>query len=217
MRGEGNLWQKYKIFKQQLEQQQDIVKVTASTCLPVGGMINEWGKLDWKDRDPEEAFGMNHMAVDADFLETFKIELIDGRFFSDDLLADKRNFVLNEAAVKATKLQSPVGERFRLFDRRGQIIGVVKDFHFDSLHNEIRPLVFHMMPYSYWAYRHIIFVRIKSSEVRKTLASVEKLWNKHVPEYPFEFHFLDSSMEALYSSEQQLRTILRYFTFVSLC
>jgi ABC-type antimicrobial peptide transport system permease subunit len=216
MRGKENLWQKYKILKQELEQQQDIVKVTASTCLPVGGMVNEWGQLGWKDRDPDEAFGISHMAVDSDFLEAFKIELIDGRFFSDDILSDKQNFVLNEAAVKATKLQSPVGERFRLLDRRGQIIGVVKDFHFDSLHNEIGPLVLHMMPYSYWAYQHLIFVRIKSSEVRKILASVEKLWNKHVPEYPFEFHFMDSSMEALYSSEQQLRTILRYFTFVSL-
>ena len=216
MRGDRNLWQKYKIFKQELEQQQDIVNVTASTCLPVGGMINEWGQLDWKDRDPEEAFGMNHMAVDADFLETFEIELADGRFFSEDLLSDNQNFVLNEAAVKATKLQSPVGERFRLFDRRGQIIGVVKDFHFDSLHEEIGPLVLQMMPYSYWAYRHIIFVRIKWSGVRKTLASMEKLWNKHVPEYPFEFHFMDSSMEALYNSEQRLRTIVRFFTFVSL-
>ncbi|MBN2246846.1 MAG: ABC transporter permease, partial [Candidatus Aminicenantes bacterium] len=216
MRGEENLWQKYKIFKQELEQQQDIGKVTASTCLPVGGMIEEWGQMDWKDRDPEERFGMSHMAVDSDFLETFQIELIDGRFFSDDLLSDEQNFVLNEAAVKATKLQSPVGERFSFLERKGQIIGVVKDFHFDSLHTEIEPLVLQMMPYSYWAYRHLIFVQVKSSEVRKTLATLEKLWKKHVPEYPFEFHFLDSSMESLYSSEQRLRTILRYFTFVSL-
>ena len=216
MRGTGNLWQRYNTLKQELEQKQDIVKVAASTCLPVGGMVNEWGQMDWKDRDPKERIGMSHMAVDADFLETFKTELIKGRFFSEDLLSDKQNFVLNEAAVKATKLQSPIGERFRLLDKTGQIIGVVKDFHFDSLHNEIGPLALHMMPYSYWAYEHIIFVRIKSSEVRKTLTSIEKLWNKHVPEYPFEFHFMDSSMEALYSSEQQLRTIVRYFTIVSL-
>ena len=216
MRGEGNLWQKYNTFKQELEQQQDVVSVTASTCLPVGGMINEWGQMDWKDRDPESPFGMNHMAVDPDFLEAFKIELLDGRFFSENLLSDKQNFVLNESAVKATKLQTPVGERFRLLERRGQIIGVVKDFHFDSLHNEIEPLVLQMMPYSYWAYQHFIFARINSSEVRKTLASVEKVWSKYMPEYPFEFHFMDSSMEALYSSEQRLRTILRYFTIISL-
>jgi len=216
MRGEGNLWQKYNTFKQELEQQQDIVNVTASTCLPVGGMINEWGQMDWKDRDPESTFGMNHMAVDPDFLEAFKIELIDGRFFSENLLADRQNFVLNEAAVKATKLQSPVGERFRLLERIGQIIGVVKDFHFDSLHNEIEPLVLQMMPCSYWAYQHFIFARINSSELRKTLASVEKVWSRQVPEFPFEFHFMDSSMEALYSSEQRLRTILRYFTIISL-
>ncbi len=216
MRGEGNLWQKYEIFKQELEQQHDIISVTASTCLPVGGMIEEWGQLDWKDRDPEERFGMSHMAVDADFLETFQIELIEGRFFSDDLLSDNQNFVLNEAAVKATKLQSPVGERFRLLERTGQIVGVVKDFHFDSLHTEIGPLVLQMMPYSYWAYQHLVFVRIKSSGVRKTLASIERLWDKHVPEYPFEFHFIDSSMETLYGSEQRLSAMLRYFTFVSL-
>ena len=156
LRGEGDywhtypaalLWNRYQQFKSALMEDPSILHVTSSTNLPFRNLGNEWGQLDWRGRDEKkDRFGMWHMAVDADFLETFKIELIQGRFFQSHRIADTLNFVLNEAAVKAIGLESPVGEGFRLLRRRGRIIGVVRDFHFSSFRREIEPMILQMMP-----------------------------------------------------------------------
>jgi putative ABC transport system permease protein len=142
--------------------------------------------------------------------------MIEGRFLSDEFPSDSQNFILNEAAVKAAGLNSPVGKRFRLLDKTGKIIGVIRDFHFAPLHNEIAPLVIHLMPYQYWMYRNYVFVRIGSENVSQTIASIQKMWDKAIPGYPFEFHFLDDTIDARYKSEQRLEAILRIFTFLAI-
>ena len=179
-------------------------------------MGSEFGQLDWEGKDPEYQVEMVHMAVDFHFLETFQLEMIDGRFLSDEFSSDSQNFILNEAAVKATGLESPVGKRFRLLDKTGVITGVIKDFHFAPLHEEIEPLVIHLMPYQYWMYRNYVFVRIRGADISRTIASLEEMWDRAIPEYPFEFHFLDNTIDARYKAEQRLETILRIFTFLAI-
>jgi putative ABC transport system permease protein len=156
LRSEGNLWdqydaqktwQNYKTLKNELSQNPDILDVSSATCLPFGSMGSEFGQLDWEGKDPEFQFEMNHMAVDPHFLKTFQLEMVEGRFLSDAFSSDSQNFVLNEAAVNATGLDSPLGKRFQLLDKTGIIIGVIKDFHFAPLHKKIDPLVLHLMPY----------------------------------------------------------------------
>jgi ABC-type antimicrobial peptide transport system permease subunit len=225
LRSEGNLWeqydaektwQSYKTLNNELAQNPNILSVSSATCLPFGSMGQEFGQLDWEGKDPEYQVNMNHMAVDPHFFETFQLEKIEGRFLSDDFPSDAQNFILNEAAVKATGLESPVGKRFRLLDKTGTIIGVIKDFHFAPLHREIEPLVLHMMPYQYWMYRNYVFARIRTDNISQTLASIEKMWDKAIPEYPFEFHFLDDTIDARYRSEQRLEMILRIFTILAI-
>jgi hypothetical protein len=179
-------------------------------------MGGEWGQLDWEGKDPEYQLSMNHMAVDAHFLKTFQLEMIEGRFLSDEFPSDAQNFILNEAAIKATGLDSPVEKRFRLLDKTGKITGVIRDFHFAPLHDEIEPLVLHLMPYQYWMYRNYVFVRISADNISQNIASIEKMWDKAIPEYPFEFHFLDDTIDQKYRSEQRLEMILRIFTFLAI-
>jgi len=124
--------------------------------------------------------------------------MIEGRFLSDEFPSDAQNFILNEAAIKATGLDSPVGKRFRLLDKTGKITGVIRDFHFVPLHDEIEPLVLHLMPYQYWMYRNYVFVRISADNISQNIASIEKMWDKAIPEYPFEFHFLDDTIDQKY-------------------
>lgn len=216
LRGKDALWKKYNVIKKEFLQDPGVKNVTASTCLPFGEVANEFGSLDWKGRNPEDNILMYHMAVDYSFLETFNIEMDKGRFFSGKIESDKSGFILNEAAVKVTGLDSPIGEKFRLLERTGQIIGVIKDFHFSSLRTEIKPLVLMTMPYSYWMYSNYIFVRIDARNIHGTLESLEKKWNKLVPGYPFVFNFSDAAIDNLYRSEQRLGKILRYFTFIAL-
>jgi putative ABC transport system permease protein len=225
LRSEGNLWERYnaektwmnyKTLKNELSQNPNILDVSSATCLPFGAMGGEFGQLDWEGKDPEYQVEMNHMAVDSHFFKTFQLEKIEGRFLSDEFPSDSQNFILNEAAIKATGLESPVGTKFRLLDKTGIITGVIKDFHFATLHNEIGPLVLHLMPYQYWMYRNYVFVRISSDNVSQTMTSIKKMWDRAIPEYPFEFHFLDSTIESRYRSEQRLEIILRIFTFLAI-
>jgi putative ABC transport system permease protein len=225
LRSEGNLWerydaqktwQKYKTLKNELSQNPNILGVSSATCLPFGAMGQEFGQLDWEGKDPEYQVTMNHMAVDPHFFKTFQLEMIEGRSLSDEFPSDSQNFVLNEAAVKATGLKSPLGKRFRLLDKTGKIIGVAKDFHFAPLHNEIEPLIFHLMPYQYWMYRNYVFVRIGADHMPQTIASLEKMWDRAIPQYPFEFNFLDDTIDARYREEQRLEMILRIFTLLAI-
>jgi putative ABC transport system permease protein len=225
LRSEGNLWEQYdaqktwlnyQMLRNELSQNPNILDVSSATCLPFGAMGQEFGQLDWDGKDPEYQVSMNHMAVDPHFLKTFHLEMIEGRFLSDEFLSDSQNFILNEAAVKATGLESPVGKRFRLLGKTEKIIGVIKDFHFAPLHKKIEPLVLHLMPYQYWMYRNYVFVRISSENVSQTIASIKKMWDRAIPGYPFEFHFLDDTIDARYRSEQRLETILRIFTFLAI-
>ena len=225
LRGGGNLWQrfdastlwqKYTALKFELSQDPNIKDIAAATCLPFGSMGDEFGQLSWEGKNPEDQINMKHMAVDPSFFKTFKLELTEGRVFSEEFVSDSNNFVLNETALKATGLETPIGGRFRLLDKSGEIIGIVKDFHFAGLHNKIEPLALHLMPYQYWMYLHYVFIRVNSDNLPDTLASIEGKWNRVIPEYPFEFNFLDKTIDNLYRSEQQLGTILKIFTFLAI-
>jgi ABC-type lipoprotein release transport system permease subunit len=225
LRSEGNLWErydaqktwtKYNTLKNELSQNPNILDVSSATCLPFGAMGQEFGQLDWEGKDPEYQVTMNHMAVDPHFFKTFQLEKIEGRFLSDEFPSDSQNFILNEAAIKATGLESPLGKRFRLLNKTGIITGVIKDFHFAPLHDEIEPLVLHLMPYQYWMYRNYVFARISSDNISRTISSIEAIWDRAIPEYPFEFHFLDDTIDAKYKSEQRLEMILRIFTFLAI-
>jgi putative ABC transport system permease protein len=225
LKSQGNLWERYDAariwstytaFKQELAQDPNITSVAAATGLPFGPMGSEFGQLDWPGKDPETNIEMNHMAVDPGFAEALGLETTEGRFFSDQVRSDTNGFVLNEKAVKAIGLEEPLGKPFRLLDKSGTIIGVVKDFHFASLHTEIKPLVLHAMPYQYWMYRNYVLLRLKPENLEKTMASLEDTWNRVIPEYPFEFHFLDLAVADAYRAEQRLETILRIFTFLAI-
>ena len=184
LRGGGNLWekddsaklwQKYTSLKYELSKNPNIINITASTCVPFQGLGSELGQLDWPGKEPEYSLEMNHAAVDQNFLDTFKLEMAAGRFFSEEFQSDSNNFVLNETAIKAMGLDSPLGKRFRLLDKTGEIIGIIKDFHFASLHEEIKPLILHKMPYQYWMYRNYVIARVNSNNISHTIASMEKI------------------------------------------
>ena len=211
-----SLWQKYTALKYELSQDPAILDIAAATCLPFGRLGSEHGYLDWDGKSPEDEITMQHMAIDTSFIKTFKLELSQGRNFSEASPSDTNNFILNETALSATGLADPIGGRFRLLDKSGEIIGIVKDFNFARLHHKIDPLVLHLMPYQYWQYLQYVFIRVDSNNLPQTLASIEEKWDRIIPEYPFEFNFLDETIDNLYKSEQRLGTILQVFTFLAI-
>jgi putative ABC transport system permease protein len=153
------------------------------------------------------------MRADPQFMETFQIDMVEGRFFSDEFPSDvAESAVINETARKTMDLQSPIDKRLTVWGRDFRIIGVVEDFHFYSLHEEIRPLIF---IHSYAGYQNI-FIRIDSQNIPKTLRFIQDKIKAIVPGYVPNLKFLDENLQNAYIAEQRMVTGTRYFTLLAI-
>jgi putative ABC transport system permease protein len=129
-----------------------------------------------------------------------------GRAFSKNFGADSSTIILNEAAVNAMHLKNPVGKIIQLYGRNVQIIGIVKDFHFESMHDAVKPSFVQMKPAA-----GTIVASISSNNQRETITAVEQLYNKFNPGFPFTFNFLDEAYRQQYESETRVSVLSKYF------
>jgi predicted permease len=208
----GNSNEKYETLKQELKKGLNVLAVSASFALPTRN-FNSPGSPDWEGRPEGKEINMNTDFVDYDYFETLGIEMAKGRTFSRDFATDaEQAYIVNEELARQMDMDQPVGKRFAFWNEWGTIVGVVKDFHFQSVHNKINPISFRLNPS--WLRR--LYVRIKPDEIPATLGFIKNTWNRIVPEYPFEYRFLDESFEELYASEQQMSAITNAFTILGI-
>ncbi|MFC1565021.1 ABC transporter permease [candidate division KSB1 bacterium] len=201
--------EQYVSFRERLLQDPDILDVTTG-FVPVG--IGSWTVPWWEGKEPDDDVYMYRSYVDFNYLDFYKMEISEGRFFSRELPTDTLNYVLNEAAVKAMGITEPVGKLFAITQRPGRIIGVVKDFHYRSLRNDIEPFIFLMSPVE----RHQVSLRISPNSIDQTLDQIKSVWNEFSPVFPFEYNFLDETIIRKYDSEKRAGTLFRYFTFLAI-
>jgi hypothetical protein len=214
----GNAAHQYEAFKNELLRDSRITHAAATSEVPITIRKIHMG-YDWEGKDPEKESRMTEVIVDHEFIETFDMALAQGRDFSKDHPSDSSEaYILNEAAVKNIGLDSPVGKRFAApiheGMREGTIIGVVKDFHFQPLHDSIGPLVMFIMPGNF----NYLCIKVQSDvpELSGTIGYIESVWNKFAPNFPFQFSFLDARFDRLYRSEQKTGRIFGYFTFLAI-
>lgn len=199
-----------KTFKQEVEKFPE-VRSASFSGFPMGREWSNWGgvTIDGESR------GYKVNGIDADYFETMGIEIVEGRNFSEDNPGDyNATYILNETAVRDYQLGNPVGKYATGAGNgsRGTIIGVVKDFHYMSLHNRITPVLF------YFDERPARFINIKlqTTDYKNTIAKFEKLWYMMSPDYPFEYHFQDSSFEAQYETDQRFAKLVGYFSVLAI-
>jgi putative ABC transport system permease protein len=204
----GELHSKYGAIRERFLQNPDVLHVTASMALPTN-IQSTPGTPMWEGSPSDAQMEIKADFVDYDYIETFEVPLVEGRSFSREYATDLETaFIVNEEAVRKMGLEKPVvGKRFGFWDIDGQIVGVMKDAHFQSLHHKIEPLVFKMFPP--WLRR--MYVKFRSDNVSATLASLEKAWSEMNLGYPFEYHFLDEDFDDLYKSEARLEKIFKSF------
>ena len=156
------------------------------------------------------------LRIDADYLETFGIELIAGRNFTrDEAIEDNFNIIVNEKLVREFGLESPLGEVIPVEpgEIEATIIGVVKDFHFDSMHDEIMPVMLIVFPFnSIWA----VFVKIDGRNVNGALEQIEKAWNEVVPEFTIEYSFLSDMLDSQYNTEERWSRTTAYASAIAI-
>ena len=197
-------------FKTMLARNPNILNTTSASTIPGrrGALIT----LDeWEGRDSEDRIEMGLVDADPDFLTAFKLEMTEGRFFSREFTTDARQaVVVNEAAVRAMGMQEPLGKS--LLGRQRKIIGVIKDFHLQSLHHKVAPLAL-LMTKNRMRY---FFVKIRGTNIPQTVGAVETAWHSFAPNYPFEFQFLDERLEKLYQADKRLGNIINAFAGLAL-
>jgi putative ABC transport system permease protein len=214
----GHINQNYEAMKNEILRDKNILQVAATSGMLVD-YISSYNGFAWEGKTPDKQLSMVLGSVDQDYIQTLKMEMAEGRSFSRDYPSDATSgFIVNESAVKAMGIESPIGKRFAFEGRNGwregTIIGVVKDFHFQSLHSEIEPFVMIVEPdrFNYLC----LSIKADYADLSQTLSFIENTWKKFAPGYPFEYIFLDQEFEGMYRSEQQTRKIFSYFTFLAI-
>jgi len=209
----GDLNSKYKTIKNEILNNPEVISATAISELPTG-IWRSYNGLIWEGQQSDQDVETNMVSVDFDFFKTFGTKMVEGRTFSRSFPSDvSESYILNETAVKAMEIKSPVGKSFEWVDK-GNIIGVVKDFHFRSLHEKINPL-FMLIDPSRFGY---ICAKINTdnSNLHKTISHVQSVWEKFAPEFPFEYHFLDEEFEFMYKTERRTSKIINYFSSLAI-
>jgi len=216
LRMRGEVTNQYKNLKRDLLQQSDIVSVTANNFI-TSDIRQGTSSIQWESQSVNDRVSMQIQRVDCDFIKTYKIDLIAGRFFSKSRTSDlNKSYVINETAMKAMGMKSAVDKKFSLWGQQGKIIGVIKDFHFKSLHNKIEPVVLWLNTTRNFSGFKYLTLRVKSNSIFNTIKVVKSIYKKHSPDYPFEYSFFDESLGKLYKSEKRLSKIFNFFTLLAI-
>jgi putative ABC transport system permease protein len=200
-------------LKTELLRNPSILDATLSDRLPHNIASASYG--EWDGHDPEEKLIVYRNWVDVDFLDFYGIPVMQGRGFSREYNdSTDTAFILNEAAVKTIGWDDPIGKRFGFGeDRMGVVVGVVKDFHFTSLHLGIEPLA--LTPGSD-SNRDWLSLRIGPADVPRTLAFIEEKWKQQSPEGTFSYSFLDDRLDRMYRTEGRLVNSFTIYTLIAI-
>jgi ABC-type antimicrobial peptide transport system permease subunit len=173
--------------------------------------------LNWEGRDNDKQEMIRFIATEQDFADVFKVPVLQGRSFSRDFPADTASILINQSAAKLMGYDNPLGKQVTAPNQDQEIntftiIGVVEDFHFRSLHEEVTPLVVFLNNQFF----NYIVLRINMDDVAVTMAQLRKITKEVLPEFPLDFRFLDEDFDAAYRAEQRLGSLARYATLLAI-
>ncbi len=208
---EGRQGDSHRTFLQEIRKVPGVVNASAMRGDIMNGDHNSTSGVVWEGRQTEVEIKFSDLVVDYDFFTTMGIEVTQGRAFSEKFSTEMDKIMFNEKAIETMGLVNPVGQVVRLWGQEKEIIGVVKDFHFESLYEEVKPCFFRMSD------KHLNpLVKIQAGQERETLARLQDLYKAQNDGIALEYHFLDSAYERLYFSEQRAATLSRYFAGIAI-
>jgi putative ABC transport system permease protein len=196
-------------FKKEISNYPDVLSVTTTHFNPCNLEGTSTG-FKWAGKKEGENVLFYTQGVDADYAKTFKLELKEGRFFSSEFSTDASSIVINEQASKILGFKNPIGEMVSENGRKLTIIGVVKDFHFKSLHYKIEPLIMGL------GADNNLYVRMNPDKITSTVDYIEKKYKSFNFAKAIDFKFLDDFYDNLYSTEQRMSKISGYFSLLAI-
>lgn len=204
-------------FKQVLQANPQVIQASFSNGIPG---LQTYQVREFKTANATESQAFNWFQIDEDYLETMNIKLVAGRNFSSDIASDTFGIIFNEAAIQALHIRgNPIGQYIVKNEgaedaQKLRIIGVVKDFNFESLHHEVKPLAMQFL--EGFVFKDYISVRLKGKNLDQSVAFIENTWSAFEPQVPMVYSFLDENLDNLFKSERQLSKVLSVFTGLAL-
>ena len=209
---EGELYEKYEIFKTQLENNPNIESVTRTTHNLLGRNSNTGG-VEWEGKDPDFNALFERILVDYDFMSTMGMKLIDGEDFSREKGADStQSVILNQKAFELITQNNPENRMVTINGETRQVSGVVENFHFQSFHQVMEPAFILLDP----SFASNAFVRVKAGEMKETLVSIQQVAEELNPVFPFTYQFVDENYARMYQDDVRLRDLAQYFSLLTI-
>jgi putative ABC transport system permease protein len=209
-------------FRNELKQNPDIVSISFKSSSPLRSGSTS-GTISWEGKNPDQQINWCHPMVDHDYFQTLNMKIVEGRDFSREIQSDLlEGFILNEEAVRQGNIEDPVGKQMTVNSKNGVIIGVVKNAQLNSLRFTIQPEVYHLSR-TFREQFQTMFIKIDSGEddhqfnkMAVSLAHIESVWKKFMPDSPFEYQFLDETLGNQYRTETRISRILNTFTILAI-
>lgn len=210
----------YEAFRNDILNQPHIQTIGRSSRIPTGRLLDSQNAAaESGDSLQPVNVELKYLAIDQDFIPSYGISMAAGRNFSKAIITDTANFLLNETAVKVLgwpSAEKSIGRNFSYGGTRGKVVGVVQDFHFESLRQRIAPMVLSMPNPALPNFYNALSVKIAGDNTTEAVASIEKKWKTYLPEIPFEFSFVDDSYNKLYQAEQRQGRLFTIFAGIAI-
>ena len=201
----------FQVFKDEALKMPGIETITHMADDPTD-LDNQNNEVDWDGHDPNTKVQFSTTVVGYDFISTMKLKLLEGRDFSPEFPSDSTGFLINEAAMKRMGYTNPIGRRITFGPINGHIVGVIRDFNYESLHKPIEPLILLFNK----TYGYELMVRTQPGKTKEALASLETVWKNVNPNFPFAYNFTDAEYQKLYQSEQVMGKLSDAFAFLAI-
>jgi putative ABC transport system permease protein len=209
---EGNLSKQYQLFKEEIMQDPGISNVSRSSD-ELTSVSNATASVEWVGKDPNTTPQFTTISAGYDFVKTMNLKLVDGRELSRDFASDSSGYLINESALKIIQYNKPIGKPLTLWGQKGAIVGVLKDFHFTSLHNPIKPLIIHLGETDGGG---TAMVRIKAGMTKAAITHLEKICKTLNPQFPLTYSFSDEQYQKLYKSEEIVSRLSNVFAVLAI-
>ncbi len=215
----GTLTKQYESFRNALLINPAVKEIGRSSRIPSGRLLDESNAsvMNGGAMQPIK-IDLKFITTDYGFIPAYGMQLAAGRNFSRAYITDTANYIINETAVEQLGWKTPqnaVGKDLSYGNVKGKVIGVVKDFHFESLHQKIIPLLF-QLPAPQSGYYNNMSIKIDGNNIRSAIGTIETTWHKYLPEVPFDYTFLDDKFQKLYESEQQQGSLFTIFSCLAI-
>ena len=215
---EGPMAKNFMAFKEELLKQPGIKNISSAQSSPLEVGSSTQG-VRWPGKDTTKLILFSNNPITYDYIKTMGIQLISGRDFDPSFSLDTMNYLVNEAAAKKIGYQDPVGKELTMWGDKGTIIGLMKDFHHNSLHVPIEPLILRLFKGSwvneggYWGN---VIIRTEQGKSKQAIASMEKVCKQFNPGFPFKYYFTDDEIAKNYKAEHTVSKLSKYFAFLAI-